>query len=243
MIKYSCIAVLIVSFTSCRTLSVQHERQHKTTQNIQLGTIGVHKNFILEQDYNFTAFPQLQQPIKVSVTAVPFNKTKLKAFEKAKSAQNKAIVVKYVDSVKTKPRFLKLEIADRVAILNSLMGNENTAVFEFLQNKTNAHLISTISIVFDAETAAKLSTAQEVFLEHTGINNYVLKTYDNNIEQHSIYFNEGVVFGYQTSNACWKENKKRQLEIVDVVESNDRCPINTHRLAKKAKKQINYYKF
>jgi len=243
MIKYSCIVLLIASFTSCRTLSVQQERQMKTTQNIQLGTIGVHKNFMLEQDYNFAAFPQFQHPIKVQVNGVPFNKAKLKAFENAKRTQNKSVVVKYVDSVKPKPHFLKLEIADRVAVLKSLNSEGNKDVFQFLQTKSNAHLVSTISVVFDAETAAKLSTAQEVFLEHTGINNYVLKTYDTNKEQHSIHFSEGVVFGYQTSKACWKENKKRQLEIVDFVESDDRCPIDTHRLAKKAKKKINYKNF
>ena len=243
MIKYSCIALMIVSFTACRTLSVQQERQNITTQNLQLGTIGVHKNFLLEQDYNFTAFPQFQYPIKVHVNGVPFNKSKLKAFENAKSAQNKAIVVKYVDSVKPKPRFLKLEIADRIAVLKSLNSEANKDVFQFLQNKTNAHLVSTISVVFDAEIAAKLSTAQQVFLEHTGINNYVLKTYNQNKEQHSIHLSEGVVFGYQTSKACWKENRKRQLEIVDFVESDDRCPINTHRVAKKAKKKINYKNF
>ena len=243
MIKYSCIALLIASFTSCRTLSVQQERQMKTIQNLALGTIGVHKNFMLEQDYNFTAFPQFQHPIKVKLTGVPFNKSKLKAFENAKSAQNKAVVVRYIDSVKPKPRFLKLEIADRIAVLKNLNSKENTDVFQFLQNKSNAHLISTISVVFDAETAAKLSTAQQVFLEHTGINNYVLKIYNNNKEQHSIHFSEGVVFGYQISNLCWKENKKRQLEIVDFVESDDRCPINTNRQAKKAKKKINYKNF
>lgn len=243
MIKYSCIALLIASFTSCRTLSVQQERQMKTTQNLALGTIGVHKNFMIEQDYNFTAFPQYQSPIKVNVTRVPFNKTKIKAFENAKSAQNKAVHVKYVDSVKPKPRFLKLEIADRVAVLKSLNSTQNSDVFQFLQNKSNAHLISTLSAVFDAETAEKLSSAQQVFLEHTGINNYVLKIYYNNKEQHSIPFSEGVVFGYQISNVCWKENKKHQLEIVDLVESDDRCPLNSYRMAKKAKKKINYKNF
>ena len=243
MNKCICIALMIAGFTSCKTLSVQQERQTKTTQNLQLGAIGVHKNFILEQDYNFTAFPQFQHPIKVKVNGVPFNKTKMKVFENAKRTQNKDIHVKYVDSVKIKPRFLKLEIADRVAVLKSLNSKGNATIFQFLKTKKNAHLITAISIVFDAETTAKLSTAQEVFLEHTGINNYVLKTYENTKEQHSIYFNEGVVFGYQTSNACWKENKKRQLEIVDFVESNDRCPIHTHRLANKAKKIINYKNF
>ena len=243
MIKYSCMLLMLASFTSCRTLSVQQERQLKTTQNLELGTIGVHKNFMIEQDYNFVAIPQYQSPIKVNVTRVPFNKTKLKAFENAKSAQNKTVTVRYIDSVKPKPRFLKLEIADRVAVLKSLNSPQNRDVFQFLQNKSNAHLISTISVVFDAETTAKLSTAQQVFLEYTGINTYVLKTYNNTKEQHSIHFSEGVVFGYQISNVCWKENKKRQLEIVDFVESDDRCPLNSYRMAKKAKKNINYKNF
>lgn len=235
-------ALVLVSITACRTFSVQQERQIKTTQNIQLGTIGIHKNFIIEHAYNVAATPQFLNPIKVKVSRIPFNKVKLKAFERAKSAQNKAIVVNYIDSVNPKPHFLKLEIADRVAVLKSVNAKENTAVFQFLKNKTNAHLVSTISVVFEAQTATKLSTAQEVFLEHTG-SKYVLKTYNQNNEQQSIHLSEGVIFGYQTSNTCWKENHKRQLEIIDFVESNERCPLNSSRLARHAKKKQDYKNF
>ena len=140
-------------------------------------------------------------------------KSKLKAFENAKSAQNKAIVVKYVDSVKPKPHFLKLEIADRVAVLKSLNSEANKDVFQFLQNKTNAHLVSTISVVFDAETAAKLSTAQQVFLEHTGINNYVLKTYikiKNNIQYTLV---KALCLGIKPQRHVGKKIKNANLKL------------------------------
>jgi len=243
MKKYIITPLIVVGLFSCKTMTVQQELQTQTTQNLQLGTVGELKGVLVLQDYNHTAFPNYQAPIKLNVSRVPFNKVKLKAFEKAKFAQNKNIAVNYIDSVKTKPTFLKIEIADRVAILNSFSGDENKDVSRFLQYKTKAHLISTISVVFSSDTAAHLSNAQEIFLEQTGVKNYVLKTYQNNEQQQSIHFNEGVVFGYQASKACWKENNKHQFEIVDLVENNDQCPIKTYRVPKDAKKNLNYYKF
>jgi len=97
-------------------MTVQQEQHLKTTQNIPLGTIGEHKSFLLDRDYNHTALPKFQEPIKLKVHSVPFNKSKLKAFENAKRIQNQEVALTYIDSVKTKSRFLKLEIADRVGV-------------------------------------------------------------------------------------------------------------------------------
>ena len=243
MKKKILIPLIFVGLVSCKTMIVQQELQTQTTQNLQLGTVGELKEVLVLQDYNHTASPDYQAPIKLKVNSVPFTKTKLKAFKKAKHAQNKNISVNYIDSVKIKPTFLKIEIADRVAILNSFKGDTNKAVTQFLQYKTKAHLISTISVVFNPDTALHLSNAQEVFLEQTGVKNYVLKTYQNNKQQQSIHFNEGIVFGYQVSRACWKENNKHQFEIVDLVKKNEKCPRKTYRVPKGAKKNLNYYKF
>ena len=86
-------------------------------------------------------------------------------------------------------------------------------------------------------------TAEEVFLESSGLKNYSLNLYANGQKQHVIQFNEGVIFAYQTSNCCWKQNDKYQLEIIDLVETNDKCPSNSFRSSNRANKKINYYKF
>ncbi|PWH83985.1 hypothetical protein DIS18_05405 [Algibacter marinivivus] len=243
MNKYIFLLLTITCLLSCKSISVHQEFQETTTQNIQLGTVGEQKKFLLEQDYNHTALPKYQKQVKVQVSLVDFNTSTFKIYQKAKPFQNKTIVVNYIDSIKTKPKFLKLEIADRIAILNTLNDKDNKDIFQFLKNKTEAHIITTISVVFNQETSDVLSHGEEVFLEQIGVNNYALKIYKNKIEEKTIYFNDGVVFGYQTSNACWKQDDKYQLGIVDLVENNDQCPNNTYRSAKRAKKKINYYKF
>lgn len=243
MNKYILIVLVSTCFISCKTIVIAQDYQKTTTQNIQLGTVGEQKNFVLEQDYNHTALPKYQTPIKVNVSVLDFNKTTYKAFSKAKTNQNQAISVSYIDSLKSKPKFLKLEIADRVAVLNTLNSKENKDVFSFLQTKTEAHVISSIALALKTNDITAITTADEVFLEIAGIKNYALKLYKDKTVQQTILFNNGVVFAYKTSSCCWKQNNKHELEIVDLVESDDKCPSNTYHFAKRANKKINYLKF
>ena len=97
-------------------------------------------------------------------------------------------------------------------------------------------------MALDKNRLDELLNADEVFLEATGVKSYALKTYKKGQLQTVLTFNEGVVFAYQASNFCWEENDKYQLEIVDIVETSDKCPNKTYRSAKRAKKKINYYK-
>ena len=222
---------------------MQQESQNTTTQQIILGTVGEQKRFVLEQDYNHTALPKYKLPIKVNVNAIVFTKPTFKAFSKAKVSQSQNVSINFVDSLHTKPKFLKLELADRITVLNALNAKENRDVFQFLQNKSEAHLVTSISIAFNTKDITTLINAEEVFLEVDGIKNYALKTYKNGELQQTIQFNQGIIFGYQTSSCCWKQNDKYQLEIVDIVERNDQCPNKTYKSSKRAKKKINYYKF
>lgn len=232
-----------VLFSSCKTVYIQQEANKITLQSLQLGTVGEQKNFVLEQDYNHTAIPKYKKTIKVKVDLVDFNKTSFKAFTNAKRAQSKNISVNYVDSLANKPKYLKLEIADRVAVLNALNSKENKDVFNFLHTKKEAHLVSSIALAVNVNDITAITTADEVFFETTGIKNYALKLYRDKTVKQTILFNDGVVFAYKTSSCCWKQNDKQQLKIVDLVEGNDKCPSNTYRFAKRANKKIDYFKF
>ncbi len=235
--------LLIVCFTSCKTVQINHEYQKSTTQNIQLGTVGEQKTFILEQDYNHTALPNYQTPIKVNVNPLEFNKSTFKVFSNAKINQNQKVSVNYVDSLENKPKYLKLDIADRVAVLNTLNNKASKDVFQFLQNKDQAHLVTSIALALNTDDINTIINADEVFLEVTGIKNYALNLYKGEIVQQTILFNDGVVFAYKTSSCCWKQNDKYQLEIVDLAEGNTKCPSQSYKSVKQAKKEINYFKF
>ena len=243
MNKFTCIALVMSCFTSCKIITVQQENQTKTTQNLQLGAVGVQRNVLWRSDYNPTAFPDYEDPIKLKVSLVPFNSIKHKAFTKSKQTQDQSVQATYIDTIKPKPWFIKLEIADRVTLINSLNSKENTGVFNFLKQQNRAHIVSAISVVFSTEVMAHLSSVQEVYLEQLGLHNYVIKTYNNDLEQQTILFNKGVVFGYQPSRVCWKKQAENKFIIGDLVERNSRCPSTTTKRIKETKKPINNYIF
>ena len=204
-----------------------------------LGLIGEDKQFVLERDYNHTAIPVYDSPLKIQISVQHFNKSTYKAFSKATTNQNTDLAI---DSLSNKLKFLKLELSDRVSILNMLNSKRNNDIKDYIFNKKDAHIITSISMALDKNRFDELVNADEVFLATTGVKSYALKAYKKGQLQITLSFNEGVVFAYQASNFCWQENSKHQLNIVDIVESTDKCPNNSYRNAKRAKKKIDYFK-
>jgi hypothetical protein len=242
MFKHLTILVFASILMSCNSVKINNGFQKTTTQNLLLGTIGEQKDFILEQDYNQTAMVQYSNPVRINVSLSDFNKTTFKAFEKAKKGQAAELNITFVDSLENKPKYLNLEIADRVAVLNALNSKENKDIFQYLQNKPNAHLVSNLTVAFNESLTNAIIKADKVFLEQDGIKNYKLSLYKDNKIAQTILLNEGVVFTFKTSSFCWKQNNQYQLEIVDIVKVEDKCPSKTYKLAKRAHKNINYFK-
>ena len=243
MNKIGFLILFIFLSIGCKTVSIQNELHSETNENIMLGVVGENKQLFLERDYIHTAIPKYNEAVKVQIEVLNFSKHSYKSFLKANATQFKTIEINYVDSLEQKPQYLKLEIADRVAILNALNNKENLDVFQFLENKKESHLVTSISIALNESDKQAINNADEVFLEMVGKNSYGLKTYINKKPEQTILFNQGVVFAYQTSNFCWKQNDKYKLEIVDLVESNDKCPNKTFKSSRRAIKKIDYYDF
>ena len=81
-----------------------------------------------------------------------------------------------------------------------------------------------------------------MFLVENGLKMYALQLYKNGDKTDMIRFNEGVVFTFKTASCCWQENKRYQLNIVDIVEDFNACPNKTYSSANRAKKKVNYFK-
>ena len=235
-----CILVLL---TGCKTISVQNKQYQSTKQSVDLGSIGTDENFVLEQTYNHSGIPNYISPIKVKITPISFNKSLYKIFSVANEMQPKEVKINYIDSLQNKPKFLNIEIADKVGLINILNDVSNKDVKNYLLNQNQSHVVTNISIAFNQNDLEALANATEVYLENEGVKSLALKIYNNTKVLRTINFNEGVVFGYRTSSCCWKENSKYQLEIIDLVEGDNSCPNQSYKSAKRAKKEVNYYKF
>ena len=171
-----------------------------------------------------------------------FEKATYKAFENANALQSQKVSITYIDSLPNKPHFLLLKIADKVAILNALNDKQNMDVKNYLTNKYDAKVVSSISIAFSDTQMQAILNADNVFLAQNGRKSYELQLYNANKLLQTISFNDGVVFGYNTSGFCWQENDKYKLQLVDIVDGNRSCGPKTYKSAKTAKKNVNYYK-
>lgn len=228
--------------TSCKTLDFGQVSQTKTTQQIQLGSIGSDKDFLLQQAYNNTAIPKYAKPITLAVSIKPFTKQSFKNFTKAKALQTAEVNINYIDSIANKPQYIELQIADKVAIINAFNTNDNQDIKNYLDHNQNANVITSISMALNKKDLEKMTNSDAVFLIESTHKIYTLQLYKANKKIETILFNESIVFGYKTANCCWQENNKYQLNIVDLVSAFNNCPNGTYRSSKRAKKKINYYK-
>ncbi len=238
---FALILPILALLTSCRTLTVENKQYQKTYYQVTLGSLGNDKENVLGTSHSQSGEMDYVR-LKVLAKSIPFNRTSYRAFAEAKSAQSAPLAVDYVDSLETKPTFLSLEIADRIGLVHMLNDKPNSDVREYLMNQNDTEIVTGLSIVFNEESMKSLIDAQELFLEPVGVDSYALKLYQNGALTKTLPFNEGVVFAYRTANCCWKQNDKYQLEIVDLVEGNEKCPHKSHLWSSRAKKKINYYK-
>ncbi len=251
MNNYPYLKIIIISFCGllslfvvcCKTISIESKQHFKTSKNITLGSVGSDENYILEKTYTSKGIPKYFKPIKVNVTPVSFCDNTYSTFIDAKSSQSQPIKINYHDSLRAKPIFLNIDISDRIRLIQQLNHKKNIGIINFLINDNDSHLVTSVSIVYNKENTKALIQAEEVFIEESGINSIALKLYKKSKLVKAINFNEGVTFSYRTASFCWKENNKYQLEIVNLVEGDNSCSKQTYKSSKRAKKEINYYKF
>lgn len=238
LLIYGC----FVATVSCKSSSFLELSQTPTTQRLTLGSIGSEKDFLLQKDFGYGGLPSYSKPIKLEIKPKVFNKQSFKEFEKAKALQNVKVSIDYIDSLKLKPKYVQLVIADKITLVEAINENENKAVKNYLSHNKYANVLTQLSIAFDKEAYEAITSAEAVFLVEKAPKIYTLEVQNDKSKLNSIGFGDGVVFQYSTSNCCWQEDKRRQLQIVDVVNEYLNCPNNTYKSSNRAKKKVNYFK-
>ncbi|WP_034045132.1 hypothetical protein [Wocania ichthyoenteri] len=229
-------------FFNCKTINLSQTSQTNTTQPVSLGSIGTGKDFILQKGFNNTAVPSYKAPIKLAIKVKGFNKQSFKSFTKAKAVQSANVSINYIDSVANKPKYIQLQIADKVSLIKQLNGKENTQEKRYLSHNPYAKILTSITIAFSQKDIQRITSADAVFLIENSLKTYALQLHKTKGDKEIIAFNEGVVFEYQASNSCWQENSRHNFDIVDLVSALNDCPKKTYRSPKRAKKKINYFK-
>jgi hypothetical protein len=214
--------------------------QTPTTQKLALGSIGSEKDFLLQKDFNYSGLPSYAKPIKLEVKPVVFKKLSYKQFEKARQLQNSNVSIVYVDSLEQKPKYIELVMADKIELVDAINSKKNKGVKNYLSHNKYANVLTHISVAFNQKHYEALTSADAVFLIEKAPKVYAIRIYKD-ATQKNILLEDGVVFQYSTSNCCWQEDNRRQLQIVDIVDIYSNCPNNTYKSSKRAKKKINYF--
>ena len=240
--RFIFILLLLCMASACKTVSINQETYRVTSDGVLLGSIGIGKDYVLEEDYTSTAFIEYQKSIKLSSSILRFTKKTYRLFIEASSKQSNGLGINYIDSLVQKPKFVQLSIADKVIVMEQLNNSQNEKLNDYLKIQPEANLITSISLALNQENLNQLQNAESVFLTQSGYKRFVIEFYKKKELIGQIEVNEGVVFAYETSSFCWKENNRRQLQVVDIV-NGDPCPKRTYSKSRKAKKEENYFKF
>lgn len=219
---------------SCNALPIQSVQKDAST-SIELGAIGIMSSRLVQNQFQINAIPSLEQKIRVKSIAKFFDKTTISYYNKNQPDTTKTIT--YIDSLTIQPKYLQLEIIDKVTLLEELNAKSNKTVVAYLKTAENTLFISSVSIKFPEMIQNNIQNAEEIFLMNSDNKKYVLALFNKNKLSEIIEFSTGDIFEYETSNFCWGVNDKHNIVITDITDG--KCGKNTYKTYHKAhKKQI-----
>ncbi|WP_046744105.1 hypothetical protein [Kordia zhangzhouensis] len=225
---------------SCKTILINQESLILTETPVELGSIGLLRETLITNTYKNITSPSFYKKVKLNVQPFYFSKKTFKLFSKANKQEKMAL--NFSDSSKVKPEYVVLQFMDRLTITSALNNTKNTGLRSYLETKEDAQMVTSISVAFSQEHITQLKNASEVFLTQSDAKKFSLLLTFIDGKTQTLETSNGVVFGYQTSNFCWKEDSKHNLIIADIVSDAEGCPPNTHRKARKATQQKDYFK-
>ncbi|TJY37399.1 hypothetical protein [Pontimicrobium aquaticum] len=234
---------LLLLLFGCKPITISQNPQNRSSQSIDLGSIGIDKNTILNKSFIYKGFPIYDEPLRLSVTFIDFTKHTYKKFRASKTVQASKLKVNYVDSLEVKPKYFSFRISDVVGLIKTLNSDNNINTKDMLEVNSNLGVVTNVLIAYSEEITKKINDANAVFLVQNGFNQYGFQL-NTNETQEVIPINQGVVFDYKLSKCCWQESSKHELIIADLVDEGAKCPYKTFKSPKYIKEEEkDYLKF
>lgn len=240
-LKYSIVALLLLSLTACRTVIVNKSSMHAVrTTPIALGVIGSQKIKLRDSDYKVASIPTYKQQIRVGITEETFNKNTFKAYLDNNKENTAGIT--YIDSIPSKPTFLTITLLDEVTVISELSQAYNEETLTYIRHQPDAEMVTSLSVAAGAQLISDIQHAEAVFLINDQVKQYALSLMKNGKSYRTVDFMELSIFAYRLSSFCWGEGERRKIKLFDLVDEASSCPKNTYKSAIKAEEKMNYFK-
>ena len=227
----------------CKSMT-ENMFSNNSIHRVDLVTVGLENTSLFKSTFNSMGFIKLDNPIKLEVTTAPYTKNIYSDFIDAKASQSSDMNIKYADSLKQKPKYLKIKVADIISLINHLHKQSNESIKSYLENNQRAGVVTSLKVAYPKTILNKFQEAESVFLVQLSEATYQFQLVLKDGETKHISLKDGVIIDYEFSKPCWKEASQNNYKIVELIGSGNKCASGAYRSPRFIKKvQTDYFKF
>lgn len=186
--------------------------------------------------------PNWAKELSVNVQQLPFNPKSYNTYAQVLAKAGKINGVAYNDSLPYKPKYIRLQLADKIALTSVLNSDTNKAVLNYLENDADYKLVSTIHFTAPESQLASFEQADNVLLKQDAFKKIQLVLLKNGKEE-LVDFSSLQVFDFEYASFCWGEDRYHHKQIENIVAAGDKCPKGTYLKPNKIKTDKTYLKF
>ena len=185
---------------------------------------------------------QWENPAQIMVQELPFNKASYANYANYMQTAGKINSIPYVDSLPYKPKYLRLQLVDKISLVQVLNAGENKNVRSYLENDDAFKIVTRWDITATDALMVQLLEADAVLMEENPQNKMQLVLIKDKKKQ-LVSQSELQVFDYDFSTFCWGEDRYHNKRIETLLTGNARCPKGTYKKAVKVTSDKSYLKF
>ena len=232
-------SAVILTLTSCATYKAKMQNAAITLPEI--GSIVNAQGKVLYTQTEQIGVPSFSKPLKLQVKKLPFNAATYAKYSTYMAKASKINSIAYVDSLPYKPKYIQLQLSNKVAISTILNNEENAALKNYIATNAAYKIVTTINAALTEEMIASFVAADMVLLAQDAYKNMhvVLQTMG---QKKKIALSELEVFSFKTASFCWGEDRYHHKKIKTILMQGDNCPKDTYKKAHKIKADKSYLK-
>lgn len=241
MTKYFAPSVMLgfLILFSCSTYKAQ--KQEALLGFPELGTLIKTKG-----DLWYSAVEQVGVPnwsvLKVQAQQLPFNKVSYSDYAKYAERAGKINSISYNDSLPYKPKYLRLQLLDKLGLTKQLNNETNDGLRSYASKDDAYKLVTGLDVTVPETEMLTFTQAEAVQLQKDKLGNIILVVINGEFEK-QYFFSELQVFGYHYNSFCWGEDRYHNLIIENLISEGEKCPKGTHLKASKVNGDKAYLKF
>ena len=220
--------------------SYQAKKQEALLAIPDLGTVVKVKGSMLYEASKQVGIPDWEV-LPVHLQEMPFNRSSYATYAKSVFRSGKINNVPYQDSLPYKPKYLRVQLLDKISLAQLFNGENGKALRDYLQTDKDHKLVTSLDLALSETDITFFLQAQALQLQKDEFGTIQLVVFNGNTEQR-YYFSELEVFDYGYSSFCWGEDQFGNLKIANITPEGEKCPRGTFMKATKARAEKEYLK-